>query len=62
MDRQTSRPCPSCGKHMQLKRIIAGLGGSPQIYVYICHFCGVSLSEAEEPDQHRPIGSTPTSS
>jgi hypothetical protein len=52
MDKQTGRPCPSCGKHMQLKRVIPGLGGLLQICVYSCQFCGVSLTEADEPQQH----------
>jgi hypothetical protein len=53
MDKQTSRPCPSCGKFMQLKRVIPGVAGLPQICVYSCQFCGVSLTEADEPHQHR---------
>jgi hypothetical protein len=59
MDKQTSRACPSCGKYMQLKRVIPGLGGLPQISVYSCQFCGVSLTEAEEPKQHRAATTGP---
>jgi predicted nucleic acid-binding Zn ribbon protein len=62
MDKQTSRPCPSCGKHMQLKRVIPGLAGLPQLFVYSCQFCGVSLTEAEEPKQHRSTTSGPAAS
>jgi hypothetical protein len=60
MDKQTSRPCPSCGKYMQLKRVIPGLGGLPQTCVYSCQFCGVSLTEADESQQHRSTAAGPT--
>jgi transposase-like protein len=58
MDKQTNHPCPSCGKYMQLKRVIPGLGGLPQIRVYSCQFCGVSLTEADE-TQRRSTTSGP---
>jgi hypothetical protein len=34
---------------MHLKRTIPGIGGLPQLRVYSCQFCGVSLTEADEP-------------
>ena len=47
--REQSRPsCPSCGQPMHLVRTISGIGGLPELHVYSCRQCGVSLTEAEE--------------
>ncbi|MFY9837877.1 MAG: hypothetical protein WAK55_15705 [Xanthobacteraceae bacterium] len=37
---------------MSLKRTIPGIGGLPQLRVYSCQYCGVSLTEADEPTLH----------
>jgi len=34
---------------MRLTRTIPGIGGLPQLRVYSCRECGVSLTEAEPP-------------
>jgi len=52
MDKHTTPPCPSCSRAMHLKRTIPGIGGLPQLRVYSCQFCGVSLTEADEPPLH----------
>jgi hypothetical protein len=44
---------------MHLKRIIPGSAGAPQVCVYSCHFCGVSLTESEQPREHRSSSSGP---
>ncbi len=47
--REESRPlCPSCGKPMHLARTIPGIGGLPELHVYSCKQCGVSVTEVEE--------------
>jgi hypothetical protein len=45
---QTGPSCPSCGKPMHLMRTIPGIGGLPELRVYSCRQCGVSLTEAED--------------
>jgi hypothetical protein len=52
MDRHTTPSCPSCSRVMSLKRTIPGIGGLPQLRVYSCQYCGVSLTEADEPTLH----------
>lgn len=54
-DRTKTPICPSCGKPMHLARIIPGIGGLPELRVYSCRQCGVSLTEAEEPGE--PVAS-----
>lgn len=47
--REETRPaCPSCGKPMHLARTIPGIGGLPELRVYSCRQCGVSITEAED--------------
>jgi hypothetical protein len=37
---------------MHLKRTIPRIGGLPQLRVYSCQHCGVSLTEADEAPLH----------
>ena len=47
--RDSATPCcPNCGKPMHLVRTIPGIGGLPELRVYSCRACGVSLTEATE--------------
>jgi len=49
MDTIGKRPaCPSCGRPMHLTRVIPGIGGLPELRVYSCKQCGVSVTEAEQ--------------
>ena len=50
-ERTQTPSCPSCGKPMLLARIIPGIGGLPELRVYSCRQCGVSLTEAAEPGE-----------
>ena len=47
--REETRPlCPHCGKPMPLVRTIPGIGGLPELRVYSCRQCGVSITQAQE--------------
>jgi transposase-like protein len=47
-NKQTGPNCPSCGKPLVLMRTIPGIGGLPELCVYSCRQCGVSLTEASD--------------
>jgi predicted RNA-binding Zn-ribbon protein involved in translation (DUF1610 family) len=38
--------CPNCGRSMHLARITPREEGLPDLHIYRCGECGVSLSEA----------------
>jgi hypothetical protein len=40
--------CPNCGRSMHLARIAPRTEGLPDLRVYRCGECGVSLSEAAD--------------
>jgi predicted RNA-binding Zn-ribbon protein involved in translation (DUF1610 family) len=43
----TARPaCPNCGRAMHVTRTMPRTGGLPDLTVYGCGECGVSLTEA----------------
>jgi hypothetical protein len=39
--------CPSCGKALQLSRIMPGTSHLPDLRTYACRECGVWLTEAD---------------
>jgi hypothetical protein len=45
--------CPHCGKPMGLARTIPGIGALPELHIFDCKQCGVSLTESGEPGQRR---------
>jgi hypothetical protein len=40
-------PCPSCGRTLQLSRIMPGTSHLPDLRTYACRECGVWLTEAD---------------
>jgi len=51
MDNVKKPICPHCGRPMHVARIIPGIGGLPELRVYSCPQCGVSLTEAAQPGE-----------
>jgi hypothetical protein len=44
----TARPaCLNCGRPMHLARTLPRTGGLPDLQIYSCGECGVSLAEAD---------------
>jgi hypothetical protein len=39
--------CPSCGRALQLSRIMPGTSHLPDLRTYACRECGVWLTEAD---------------
>jgi hypothetical protein len=39
--------CPSCGRALQLSRIMPGTSQLPDLRTYACRECGVWLTEAD---------------
>jgi rubredoxin len=43
-------PCPSCGRPMRFVRAVPRFAALPELRTYECKGCGVSYTEAIEPD------------
>ncbi len=53
--------CPSCGRPMHAVRSVPGIGGLPELRVYSCRPCGVSMTEPAEHFERIHSHATPMS-